>query len=95
VTFASLRRLTVTVSAAVEDSSVAISAHDTGTGIRTELQDKLFRPLFTGKAKGTGLGLAVVQRIVEAHGGQVTVESEVGTGSTFKVKLPATEELKG
>ena len=85
---------TLTVSAALEDGSVAISVRDTGTGIRTELQDKLFKPLFTGKAKGTGLGLAVVKRIVEAHEGQVTVESEVGKGSTFTVRLPATEELK-
>jgi PAS domain S-box-containing protein len=85
---------TLTVSAVVEDGSVAISVRDTGTGIRTELQDKLFKPLFTSKAKGTGLGLAVVKRIVEAHDGQVTVESEVGKGSTFTVRLPATEELK-
>ncbi|MGA7075823.1 MAG: ATP-binding protein, partial [Halobacteriota archaeon] len=79
---------TLTVSAAVEDGSVAISVRDTGTGIRTELQNKLFKPLFTGKAKGTGLGLAVVKRIVEAHEGQITVESEVGKGSTFTVRLP-------
>jgi two-component system sensor histidine kinase HydH len=84
----------LTVSASAENSSVAISVHDTGTGIRTELKDKLFKPLFTGKAKGTGLGLAVVKRIVEAHEGQITVESEVGKGSTFTVRLPATEELK-
>jgi PAS domain S-box-containing protein len=85
---------TLTVSAAVEDGLVAIRVHDTGVGIRTELQDKLFKPLFTSKAKGTGLGLAVVKRIVEAHEGQVTVESEVGKGSTFTVRLPVTEELK-
>ncbi|MGB9370943.1 MAG: ATP-binding protein, partial [Halobacteriota archaeon] len=47
-----------------------------------------------GKAKGTGLGLAVVKRIVEAHAGQITVESEVGKGSTFTVNLPGSEELK-
>jgi PAS domain S-box-containing protein len=85
---------TVTVSASTDDGLVAISVHDTGTGIPNDVKDKLFKPLFTGKAKGTGLGLAVVKRIVEAHAGQVSVESEVGKGSTFTVKLPAAEELK-
>lgn len=85
---------TVTVSASTNDGSVAISVHDTGIGIPNDAQDKLFKPLFTGKAKGTGLGLAVVKRIVEAHAGQITVESEVGKGSTFTVNLPSAEELK-
>ena len=85
---------TVTVSASTNDGSVAISVHDTGIGIPNDAQEKLFKPLFTGKAKGTGLGLAVVKRIVEAHAGQITVESEVGKGSTFTVNLPSAEELK-
>ena len=85
---------TVTVSASTDDGSVAISVHDTGIGIPDDVKDKLFKPLFTGKAKGTGLGLAVVKRIVEAHAGQITVESEVGKGSTFTVNLPGAEELK-
>jgi PAS domain S-box-containing protein len=85
---------TVTVSASTTDGSVAISVHDTGIGIPTDARDKLFKPLFTGKAKGTGLGLAVVKRIVEAHAGQITVESQVGKGSTFTVNLPSEEELK-
>jgi PAS domain S-box-containing protein len=84
----------VTVSASTDDRSVAISVHDTGIGIPDDAKDKLFKPLFTGKAKGTGLGLAVVKRIVEAHAGQITVESEVGKGSTFTVNLPGAEELK-
>ena len=85
---------TVTVSASTNDGSVAISVHDTGIGIPNDAQEKLFKPLFTGKAKGTGLGLAVVKRIVEAHVGQITVESQVGKGSTFTVNLPSEEELK-
>jgi PAS domain S-box-containing protein len=82
---------TVTVSASTDDGSVAISVHDTGIGIPNDAKDKLFKPLFTGKAKGTGLGLAVVKRIVEAHAGRITVESEVGKGSTFTVNFPSTE----
>jgi two-component system sensor histidine kinase HydH len=85
---------TVIVSASTDDGSVAISVQDTGTGIPDDVKEKLFKPLFTGKAKGTGLGLAVVKRIVDAHAGQVIVESEVGKGSTFTVKLPGAEELK-
>jgi PAS domain S-box-containing protein len=85
---------TVTVSASTDDGSVAISVHDTGIGIPDDAKDKLFKPLFTGKAKGTGLGLAVVKRIVEAHAGQITVESEVGKGSTFTINLPSAKELK-
>ena len=82
---------TVTVSASTDDGSVEISVHDTGIGIPNDAKDKLFKPLFTGKAKGTGLGLAVVKRIVEAHAGRITVESEVGKGSTFTVNFPSTE----
>jgi len=49
--------------------------------------DKLFEPLFTTKAKGIGLGLALCKMLVEGHGGTIEVESEVGKGSTFTVKL--------
>ncbi|MDD1726081.1 MAG: PAS domain S-box protein, partial [Euryarchaeota archaeon] len=69
------------VSAFSEDGAIAVCVSDTGTGIQEDFKDKLFKPLFTGKAKGTGLGLAVVKRIVEAHGGDIFVESEVGKGS--------------
>jgi PAS domain S-box-containing protein len=85
----------LSLSASSENGSVAISVRDTGTGIHADFKDKLFKPLFTGKAKGTGLGLAVVKRIVEAQGGEIAVESEVGKGSTFTVKLPIDAELKG
>jgi signal transduction histidine kinase len=49
---------------------------------------KLFEPLFTTKAKGIGLGLAVSRTLTEANGGEITAHSEVGKGSTFTVKLP-------
>ena len=80
------------VSAFSEDGAIAVRVSDTGTGIHEDFKDKLFKPLFTGKAKGTGLGLAVVKRIIEAHGGEIIVESEVGKGSTFTVKLPIVEK---
>jgi signal transduction histidine kinase/DNA-binding response OmpR family regulator len=68
---------------------VAISFTDTGVGIPEENLDKLFEPLFTTKAKGIGLGMAVTKTLVEGHGGSIKVRSEVGKGSTFTVRLPA------
>ncbi|MGZ4892060.1 MAG: GAF domain-containing protein [Halobacteriota archaeon] len=81
---------TLTLSAALEDGSVAIRVTDTGLGIPADMRDKVFSPLATGKAKGTGLGLAVVKRIVKAHNGTITFESEEGKGTTFTVTLPQT-----
>ena len=67
---------------------VAISFTDTGAGIPEENLGRLFEPLFTSKAKGIGLGLALSKTLVEGHGGTIEVESQVGKGSTFTVKLP-------
>jgi len=79
---------TLTIIVSAFDHGVAINVHDTGVGIPEEMKDKLFSPLITGKAKGTGLGLAVVKRIVDAHGGTIAFESEAGKGTTFTVRLP-------
>jgi len=67
---------------------MAISFTDTGVGIPEENLDKLFEPLFTTKAKGIGLGLAVTKTLVEGHGGTIEVESERGVGTTLTVRLP-------
>lgn len=67
---------------------VAVSFADTGVGIPEENLGKLFEPLFTTKAKGIGLGLAVSKAFVEAHGGTIEVQSKVGKGCTFSVRLP-------
>jgi signal transduction histidine kinase len=67
---------------------VAISFSDTGVGISEENLGKIWEPLYTTKAKGIGLGLAITKTIVEAHGGTIEVESTVGEGTTFTVKLP-------
>jgi signal transduction histidine kinase len=79
----------LTISAVASDGMVLMTVEDTGVGIRDEIKDKLFSPLFTNKAKGTGLGLAVCKRIVELHDGTITVESEEGRGSRFVVTLPS------
>jgi len=76
------------VRASRTDDAFLISIQDTGTGITQENIGKIWSPLFTTKAKGTGLGLPVCKRLVEAHKGEIMVESQVGKGSTFTVKLP-------
>ena len=78
----------LTITARQEQEMIAIAVKDTGVGISPENMKKLFEPLFTTKAKGIGLGLAVSQKLAEANGGRIEVESEAGVGSTFTVYLP-------
>jgi two-component system NtrC family sensor kinase len=75
----------------VRDGRVEIAFSDTGPGIPPERLSKVFDPFFTTKEKGTGLGLSVVYGIVERHGGTVLVDSEVGEGTTFTIRLPVSE----
>ncbi|HPL64331.1 MAG TPA: ATP-binding protein [Syntrophales bacterium] len=70
---------------------VRIDVSDTGTGIRKEDLPRIFDPYFTTRPAGAGLGLAIVQKIVEAHNGEIRVESEPGKGTTFSVLLPVSE----
>jgi len=82
----------LTISAQAEEGQVSLSVADTGCGIPPENMAKLFEPLFTTKARGIGLGLAVTRILVEANGGSIEAESEMGQGSTFTVILPTREE---
>ncbi|HEX9241084.1 MAG TPA: ATP-binding protein [Anaeromyxobacter sp.] len=70
------------------EGGAMLSFEDDGPGISAAEQKRIFTPFFTTKAGGTGLGLAVVQRIVDAHGGSVEVESAPGRGARFTVRLP-------
>jgi PAS domain S-box-containing protein len=78
----------LTISSNQLNNEVEIVIGDTGMGMTKNVLGKAFTPLFTTKAKGIGLGLAISKRIVEAHGGSISVQSEVGKGSIFTVKLP-------
>jgi two-component system, NtrC family, nitrogen regulation sensor histidine kinase NtrY len=71
------------------DGVVTIAVSDTGSGLTREECERLFTPYYTTKQHGTGLGLAIVQSVVSDHHGKITVESEPGRGSTFRIELPA------
>jgi signal transduction histidine kinase len=73
-------------------ATVQLDISDTGSGIPAEQQALIFEPLHTTKPGGTGLGLYIVQEVVEAHGGQVAVHSTVGHGTTFTITLPLAEK---
>jgi PAS domain S-box-containing protein len=71
---------------------IRVSLQDKGIGIAPEHQSRLFDPYFTTKQKGSGLGLAVAYSIIKHHDGYITVESELGEGTTFCIYLPASEK---
>jgi signal transduction histidine kinase len=72
----------------VDENTVSVSINDTGLGIAPENLTNIFRPFFTTKGHGTGLGLPLARRIVEDHGGKLEVTSDLGHGSTFTLVLP-------
>ena len=82
----------IIVEGSVVRGMAKVSVSDTGSGISEENLEKIFQPLFTTKAKGTGLGLAVCKRLVEAHGGEITFSTKEGVGTTFSVVIPLRQE---
>jgi two-component system nitrogen regulation sensor histidine kinase NtrY len=80
---------TLTIRTARHDGKVAMEVSDTGEGLTPEECDRLFTPYYTTKQHGTGLGLAIVQSVVSDHKGTITVQSEPGRGTTFRIELKA------
>jgi signal transduction histidine kinase len=80
------------VETSLETDMVRLSVHDTGQGMAEEVRARIFDPFFSTKEEGTGLGLAVVRRIVERYAGRVEVWSQPGQGSRFDVWLPLVKE---
>jgi signal transduction histidine kinase len=80
------------LSARSNGGSVEVKVADTGPGIPLGIQRKIFDPFYTTKPTGTGLGLFVSQRIVQAHGGEINVESAEGRGTCFTIRLPVWRE---
>jgi two-component system sensor kinase FixL len=87
---ASQRRELVISTAAGDDDMVAVSVVDTGSGIAAELMSQLFQPFVTNKRHGMGVGLSICRTIVEAHGGQITVEPNPAGGTIFRFTVRTT-----
>jgi signal transduction histidine kinase len=98
-------RITATLESAVHDPAFASESHpptptvvvdvvDDGPGVAPDLCDRIFDPFFTTKPQGSGLGLPIVRKIVDAHDGRIDVNSAPGTGTRFRVTLPVSSESK-
>lgn len=83
------RLITIAISSHAEKGFAQLTVSDTGPGIKEEILDQLFDPFFTTKPQGLGMGLTISRAVVEAHGGQLWVESRPGAGATFHLSLPA------
>lgn len=79
---------TLTIRTQAQNGSVRMEVSDTGSGLTREECERLFTPYYTTKQHGTGLGLAIVQSVVSDHQGRISVESEPGRGTTFRIELP-------
>jgi signal transduction histidine kinase len=82
--------IAITIGQDGDFGTVAVS--DTGPGIPEEMKDRLFKPFVTSKQGGSGIGLALVKRFVDNFGGSVSVDSQIGKGTTFKLKLPLAQK---
>ncbi len=91
---ASPRHGSITVKTRENDGTVEIAVIDRGSGIDQKHIENIFNPFYTTKSAGVGLGLAIVSKIVDEHGGSISVESQPGEGSVFRVYLPFRESLK-
>jgi signal transduction histidine kinase len=78
-----------------EDRGVKVSVRDFGSGIDEAHRDRLFEPFYSTKSGGMGMGLAIGQRVIHAHGGEIRAENNPAGGATFYFTLPATSETKG
>lgn len=83
---------TIALEARISGHGLTLTVSDTGVGIEPEIRDSVFDRFVAGRAggpRGTGLGLAIVRAVVEAHGGQVALESSPGRGCIIEITLPA------
>lgn len=84
-------RMYPTLSADGQGSEAVVEIEDTGPGVPADLKEQIFNPFFTTKKTGVGLGLAIVSKIVDAHGGKLTLHSATGQGACFRMTFPAAE----
>jgi signal transduction histidine kinase len=82
------RELEISVATRQNGASIEIAVSDTGPGIAPDILPRIFEPLYSTKTFGTGLGLPTVKQIVEQHGGEIELSSELGVGTRALVRLP-------
>ena len=82
----------LTIETSQRNNEIKIHIKDTGIGIEPNNLEQIFHPLFTTKAKGFGLGLAIVKRYVETHNGTLSVQSQLGKGTSFQLKFPISKK---
>lgn len=90
---ADMPEATITLMTKADGASVSISVSDNGPGMTSEIINKIREPLFTTKSFGTGLGVPVIEQVAAQHGGSLLVESTLGVGSTFTLRLPVYEDV--
>ena len=83
------------VRTAFEGETVAVYLIDTGIGMDERTASKMFEAFFSTKPGGSGLGLPTTQKIIDAHGGRISVQSEVGRGTQFTISLPLPARIAG
>ena len=88
-------RAQVSVKSYMADNKVMIEIADNGIGMEPDTRQRAFEPLFTTRARGTGIGLAIVKKVVNEHGGDVSLESTLGEGSRVTIGLPCTIKSQG
>ena len=81
----------ITIQAIQDGEAICLSLIDTGKGISDEVLGKIFQPFFSTRTGGHGLGLPTTRKIVEAHGGVIEVQSEIGRGTKFTIRLPISD----
>ena len=77
-----------------EHNSIRVSIEDTGSGISLTNLNRIFKPMFTTKASGMGMGLAICQSIIESHGGKIWVTAGASRGSIFHFELPTSGTMR-
>jgi signal transduction histidine kinase len=85
----------ITLQAARDGDAVVLHVIDTGKGMAPDVAARVFRPFYSTRSGGSGLGLPTTRKIVEAHGGGIDVQSEPGKGTRFTIRLPVVEEASG
>ena len=78
---------TLSIETAPHQEGIEVRVKDTGSGISKENLDKIFEPLFTTKTKGTGLGMAIVKKIIDRHKGTISINSEPGKGTAVTIRV--------